>query len=63
MLELAQKLSKGTSYLRVDMYQINGKIYFGELTFFPASGFGKFKPEKWDRILGSWIELPYKNER
>ena len=57
MLALAEKLAKGTKFLRVDLYQIDGRIYFGELTFFPASGLGKFKPEKWDRILGSWIDL------
>ena len=54
---LAEKLGKGHPFLRVDFYNVQGKIYFGELTFFPASGFGKFVPEKWDLTLGSWLEL------
>ena len=58
MWELAEKLSKNMPELRVDFYEVNGKIYFGELTFFPAAGFGKFEPEKWDSILGNWLELP-----
>lgn len=56
MLQLASKLSKDFDFVRVDFYNIDGKIYFGELTFCPASGFGKFVPEKWNRIFGEmWI--------
>ena len=58
MISLAEKLSVGFPFLRVDLYDVNGKIYFGELTFFPASGFGEFTSEEWDERLGSWIELP-----
>lgn len=58
MIMLAEKLSKDIPFLRVDFYEVNGKIYFGELTFFPASGLGKFTNEEWDKTLGSWIELP-----
>lgn len=58
MLELAKKLSKNIPFLRVDFYIIEHKVYFSELTFYPASGFEKFVPEKWDEILGSWLELP-----
>ena len=58
MLELARKLSKDIPFLRVDFYIIEHKIYFSELTFFPASGFEKFVPEKWDETLGSWLTLP-----
>ena len=57
MLELASRLSKGTPFLRVDFYEVNGQIYFGELTFFPASGFGPFCPPEWDRTFGDWMEL------
>ena len=60
MLEFAEKLSGGIPFLRVDFYEINGKLYFGELTFFPASGFEKFDPEEWDYKLGSMITLPDK---
>lgn len=58
MKELASKLSKGFPHIRVDFYDINGKIYFGELTFFHWSGIVPFNPEKWDYIFGSWISLP-----
>ena len=61
MLELAKKLSAGIPYLRTDFYIVNHQIYFGELTFFPASGFRPFVPEKWDRIWGDWIKLPTDN--
>ena len=58
MIELAEKLSTGIPFLRVDFYEVNGKIYFGELTFYPGSGFEEFSPEKYDKILGDMIELP-----
>lgn len=60
MISLAEKLSCGQPFLRVDFYDVNGKIYFGEMTFFPASGFGEFAPNSWDNVLGSWITLPDK---
>ena len=47
-------------FLRVDFYFINGKIYFGELTFYPNGGFGKFDPEEWNYKLGSMIDLSKK---
>lgn len=58
ILEYARKLSKDIPFVRVDFYIINGKVYFSELTFFPASGFVKYEPDKWDYIFGEWIELP-----
>lgn len=61
MLELAKMLSNGIPFLRVDFYIVNQCIYFGELTFYPASGFTSFEPEKWDYIFGSWITLPSKH--
>ena len=57
MKELAGKLAGDTKYLRVDLYIVSGEIYFGELTFFPGSGFVPFVPEKWDRSFGEWIRL------
>lgn len=60
MVELARKLSKDLPFSRIDFYWVNGKILFGEITFFPASGLGLFNPEKWDSLLGSWISLPEK---
>ena len=58
MEELAQKLSVDQPFLRTDFYDVDGKIYFGELTFFPDSGFGKFVFEGNDELLGSWMKLP-----
>lgn len=58
MLELASKLSNGIPHVRVDFYNINGRIYFGELTFYHWSGFVPFKPEKWDYIFGQYLTLP-----
>lgn len=46
--------------LRVDFYEIAGKIYFGELTFFPGCGFEEFSPEEWNEKLGSWIKIEQK---
>lgn len=60
MLEMAKELSAGLPFLRTDFYVINGKIYFGELTFSPGSGFMKVTPEKFDLEMGSWIPLPEK---
>ena len=58
MKEIAAKLSKGIPHVRVDLYDINGKIYFGEMTFYHWSGTKPFEPEEWDRTFGSWITLP-----
>lgn len=58
MMEFSKKLSRDIPFIRVDFYEINGKIYFGELTFFPAAGFEKFEPEEWDKKLGNMLELP-----
>jgi len=60
LLELARTLSRDIPFLRVDFYIIEHRIYFSELTFFPASGFEKFIPEEWDRIMGDWLKLPEK---
>lgn len=57
MVRLASKLSKGIPHVRVDFYNVDGKIYFGELTFYHFSGIEKFEPEKYDHIFGSWIDL------
>lgn len=61
MIELAEELSEGEPFLRVDFYEVDNKIYFGELTFYPASGFSKFYPEEWDFKLGNLIKLPESN--
>ena len=58
MKELAQKLAAGLSQVRVDFYEVNGRIYFGEITFFHHGGFTPFDPEEYDTLWGSWINLP-----
>ncbi len=58
MIRAATLLSTGFPFVRVDFYEIQGRMYFGELTFTPAGGFGVFEPEEWNTILGSWLELP-----
>lgn len=58
MLEFAKLLSKGHKFLRVDLYEINGQVYFSELTFYPCGGYMPFKPQEWDLKLGSYIKLP-----
>ncbi len=57
MIEFAEKLAKDIPFIRVDFYEVDGHLYFGELTFYPTSGFGKFTPEYYDDILGSWLKL------
>jgi hypothetical protein len=58
MLDISRKLSKGHPHVRVDLYEVDGRVYFGELTFFHFSGFAPFTPPKWDEIWGGWLNLP-----
>lgn len=60
MKELATKLSKGIPHVRVDLYNIAGRIYFGELTFYHHGGFEPFHPKCWDKEFGSWLNLKQK---
>mgnify|MGYP004528706195 FL=1 len=59
MLEVAKKLSEDFIYARIDLYNVNGKIYFGEITLSPNSGFYSGLTEETDRILGEKIHIPY----
>lgn len=58
MIYLAELLSKDIPEVRVDFYEVNGNVYFGELTFFDMGGFLKISPDKWDAEWGALIELP-----
>lgn len=58
MLDLARKLSKDMHFLRIDFFEVNGKVYVGELTLHENAGFCYFKPDRWNDTLGSWIILP-----
>ena len=59
MLMLAEKIAGfvDNPFVRVDFYQVEGKVYFGEVTFYPEGGLGRFNPLEWDYIMGSWIKL------
>lgn len=57
MKQLASILSKGLPQVRVDLYEVDGKVYFGEYTFFHFGGFTPFVPEEWDFKLGSLIDI------
>lgn len=57
MINLAECLSKGIPHIRVDFYEVNGKIYFGELTFFDMGGYLKLEPTQWEREWGNLIKL------
>lgn len=62
MIEYAKILSQGFPFVRVDFYEVEGKVYFGEMTFFHGGGVGWFKPEKIDTVFGNKIILPAKSE-
>jgi hypothetical protein len=57
MRNIAEKLAQGTIHLRVDLYEVNDKIYFGEMTFYHWSGCVPFEPKEWDYYLGSLLQL------
>lgn len=57
MKELSRKLSKGIPHVRVDFYEINEKIYFGELTFFDSAGLEPYEPDDFDKELGKYIDI------
>jgi len=57
MKELASKLTQGLKQIRVDFYEVDGKVYFGELTFFHHGGWTQFEPEEWDYRFGREINL------
>lgn len=60
MIGIAEKLSADIPFVRIDFYEIQGRIYFGEFTFYPGCGFEEFRPESWDAELGNWIKIPNK---
>ena len=62
MKQLAAKLAKGKTEVRVDLYNVDGRIYFGELTFTHWSGLVPFEPSEWDSKFGQLISLPKINK-
>ena len=63
MIELAKELAGDFPFVRVDFYYVKDEIIFGELTFFPLSGMGKFTPDEWDYKLGDLLQLPEKERK
>ncbi len=57
MITICEKLAKDIPFSRIDLYVVNDKEYFGEITFFPASGMGQFVPQEWNLILGQMLDL------
>ncbi|MFV8808138.1 ATP-grasp fold amidoligase family protein [Aerococcus urinaeequi] len=62
MIELAEKLAKNIPFVRVDFYEVNNQLIFGEMTFYPGAGFEKFFPKNADQILGDLLMLPMHSE-
>ncbi len=58
MKDIASRLSKGFPHIRVDMYEVEGRIYCGEITLYHHAGFEPFHPNRWDAVFGDWIDLP-----
>lgn len=63
MINCAKILSKESYFSRIDFYDIDGHAYWGEITFYPASGFGKFRPDKWNSIIGKWINIDINSQK
>ena len=61
MVQLAEKLAEGIPFVRVDFYEVNNKVFFGEITFYPGSGFVPILPEEWDIKIGNLIDLNLNN--
>ena len=58
MWKAAKQLAEGKPFVRVDFYEDNNTVLFGEITFYPTSGMGGFSPSEWDEKLGDLIKLP-----
>ena len=57
MVKYAEAISKDMKFARIDFYEVDGEVYFGEITHYPGCGFEAFQPEEWDYRLGSWLKL------
>lgn len=58
MIDVATRLAEGFPFVRVDLYNLDGRIVFGEMTFYPADGRKEFVPEEYNRIVGDYLKLP-----
>ena len=58
MVRWSELLAKDIPSARIDFYEADGKVYFGEITLYPGAGYEEFSPKEWDATLGDWLELP-----
>jgi hypothetical protein len=58
MMHVSSLLSKDIPHVRIDLYEVFGRIYFGEFTFYHFSGYEIFEPSEYDEMFGSWLTLP-----
>ena len=63
LINIAEGLAKGLLHARIDLYIINGNVYFGEFTFYHFGGVMPFEPAEWDKTIGSWLTLPVTKEK
>ncbi len=63
MLTLAEKLCKGFMFARIDLYEVDNKVFFSEITLTPMGGYNPFEPESYDELIGSWLVLPKKLDK
>lgn len=59
MIEISRKLSRDIPFVRVDLYNVSGRIYFSELTFYPSGGYVWYEPSEWNSKVGDMLELPF----
>lgn len=59
MLTVVKKLAKAVSapFVRIDLYDINDKVYFSEITFYPNGGYIPFEPKEWDKKIGDLLDI------
>lgn len=57
MIKISRKLSKGIPHVRIDLYNLEGKVYFGEITFYHQSGLGIIRPKSFENKMGDWINI------
>lgn len=57
MIKISRKLSENVPFVRVDLFEVESKVYFSEFTLYPASGYMPFVPKEYDRIVGDWLKL------
>ncbi len=63
MVRVGKILAEGFPFIRLDFYEVQGKLYMGEMTFYPDSGIKRFENEDWDRLIGSWLTLPNRRQK